>query len=148
MTMIVEELRRADRFIAVEPISSTFGQTEATIINLSIGGAQITHPVPLRIGTMARLSFKRGDASVLTQARVLWSHAAPGTGGKLVYRSGLKIEAVDPQYAMALNFLIRAGIIRQDCDSLERKRKRDLEREEKKKSGPRIMIPTSEPPPL
>jgi len=146
MTMTVEELRKADRFEAAEPISGSFGPAEATVVNLSINGAQISHPQPLRIGTGGRLVFKRGDVSVAVQARVLWSHAAPGTGGKLVYRSGLKIEAVDPQYAMAVNSLIRAGAIRQDLESLERKRKRDEEREEKKKSGPR-MISSSEPPP-
>jgi hypothetical protein len=146
MTLTVEELRKADRFVAVEPISGTFGQAEATVVNVSIGGVQISHPQPLRIGTTARLNFRHGDVVVTTHARVLWSHAAPGTGGKLVYRSGLKIEAVDQQYAMALNSLIRAGVIRQDLESLDRKRKRDQEREEKKKSGPRF-IPTSEPPP-
>lgn len=148
MTMSVEELRKADRFVSVEAIAGTFGPTETTIVNLSISGAQITHPAPLRIGTVARLAFKRSEASVNAQARVLWSHAAPGAGGKLIYRSGLRIEAVDPQYAMALNALIRAGVIRQDIDSLERKRKRDMEREEKKKSGPKpLLVPTSEPPP-
>ena len=147
MNMTVEELRKADRFVAVEPIAGTFGPTEASVVNVSISGAQITHPLPLRIGTVGRLAFKKGDAAVATQARVIWSHAAPGAGGKLVYRSGLKIEAVDPQYAMALNSLIRAGAIQQDLDSLERKRKRDQEREEKKKSGPRA-IPISEPPPV
>ena len=146
MTMTVEELRRADRFVAVEPISGTFGPTDASVVNVSIGGVQITHPLPLRIGTVGRLAFSRGDTVVSTQARVLWSHAAPVTGGKLVYRSGLRIEAVDPQYAMALNSLIRAGAIRQDLDSMERKRKRDQEREEKRKSGPKpLMVPTSEP---
>jgi hypothetical protein len=47
---------------------------------------------------------------------------------------------------MAINSLIRAGVIRQDLESMDKKRKRMIEREEKKKSGPK-MIPTSEPPP-
>ena len=64
-----------------------------------------------------------------------------------MYRTGLKIEAVDPQYALALNTLIRAGLLQQELDSMERKKKRDEEREEKKKSGPR-PIPSSEPPPV
>jgi PilZ domain len=144
--MSVEELRKTDRFVIVEPFPATFGAFEATVINVSIGGVQISHPQPIRIGTMARLSFSKGDAVVVTQARVLWSHVAPSAGGKLLYRSGLKIEAVDPQYALALNTLIRAGIARQDLESLDRKRQRDEEREAKKKSGPRF-IPTSEPPP-
>lgn len=144
--MQVEELRKTDRFTALEPIDGTFGPAEALVLNVSIGGAQISHPIPIRIGTTGRLAFRRGDVVVTTQARVLWSHVAPGPGGKLVYRSGLKIEAVDPSYAMAINSLIRAGAIRQDLDSMDKKRKRMIEREEKKKSGPK-MIPTSEPPP-
>lgn len=144
--MQVEELRKTDRFTALEPIAGTFGPGEASVLNLSIGGAQISHPTPIRIGTTGRLAFRRGDVIVTTQARVLWSHVAPGPGGNLVYRSGLTIEGVDPSYAMAINSLIRAGAIRQDLDSMDRKRQRMIEREEKKKSGPK-MIPTSEPPP-
>lgn len=144
--MQVEELRKTDRFVAVEPIAGTFGPTDASVLNISIGGAQISHPIPIRIGTTGRLAFRRGDVIVATQARVLWSHVAPGPGGKLMYCSGLRIEAVDPSYAMAINSLLRAGAIRQDLDSMDKKRKRMIEREEKKKSGPKV-IPTSEPPP-
>lgn len=144
--MVIEELRKTDRFVVQQPIAGTFGATEATLVNVSISGAQITHALPMRIGTTARLSFRHGDAVILIQGRVLWSHVAPGNGGKLMYHSGLKIDSADPQYALALNTLIRAGAIRQDIESLDRKRKRDEEREAKKKSGPRF-IPTSEPPP-
>ncbi len=144
--MQVEELRKTDRFVVLEPIAGTFGAAEASVLNLSIGGAQISHALPIRIGTAGRLAFQRGDVVVTTQARVLWSHVAPGPGGKLVYCTGLRIEAVDPSYAMAINSLIRAGVIRQDLESMDKKRKRMIEREEKKKSGPK-MIPTSEPPP-
>lgn len=144
--MVVEELRKTDRFAAVEPIAGTFGPADASVADLSVGGAQITHAQPIRIGTTGRLTFRRGDVAVNTHARVIWSHVAPGPGGQLVYRSGLKIETVDASFAMAINSLIRAGAIHQTIDSLDRKRERMIEREEKKKSGPK-MIPTSEPPP-
>lgn len=144
--MVIDELRKADRFVVQEPLAGTFGAAEATLMNVSIGGAQIAHALPLRIGTAGRLSFRRGDAVIAIQARVLWSHLTPGPGGKLMYRSGLKIEGADAQFALALNTLIRAGVVRQDLESLDRKRQRDMEREQKKKSGPRI-IPTSEMPP-
>ena len=144
--MVVDELRKSDRFVAVEPITGTFGAAEATIVNLSIGGAQISHAQPIRIGTMARLSFRKGDAIVATQGRVLWSHVGPGPGGKLVYRSGLKMEGVDSSYALALNTLIRAGLIRQDMESMDKKRQRIAEKEAQRKSGQRF-IPSSEPPP-
>jgi PilZ domain len=144
--MVIEELRKADRFSAVESISGTFGAAEVSVVNLSISGAQISHSQPIRIGTVARLAFSRGDAVVAISARVLWSHVAPSANGKLSYRSGLKLEGADAQYALALNTLIRSGAIRQDLDSMDRKRKREEEREAKKKSGPK-MIPVSEPPP-
>jgi hypothetical protein len=144
--MVIEELRKADRFTVVDSISGTFGAAEASVLNLSISGAQISHAQPIRIGTVARLAFRQGDAVVTTQARVLWSHVAPSGNGKLLYRSGLKIEGADSQYALALNTLIRAGAIRQDLDSMDRKRQREAEREAKKKTGPKL-IPISEPPP-
>lgn len=141
--MVIEELRKADRFVVVDPINATFGPAaEAVLCNLSLGGVQITHDQPIRIGTLARLAFRRGDVMVATQARVIWSHVAPAKGGKLLYRSGLRIEAADPQYAMAINSLLRGGAIRQDLDSLEKKREREAQREEKKKSGPKA-IPTA-----
>ena len=144
--MVVEELRKTDRFVAVDPIAATFGAADASVVNLSIAGAQISHAIPIRIGTIGRLSFRRGDVVVTTQARVLWSHVGPSPGGKLIYKTGLRIEAVDPLYAMAINSLIRSGHLRQELDSLDRKKKRLMEREEKKKSGPKVL-PISEPPP-
>lgn len=144
--MVVEELRKTDRFAAGEPFPATFGAFDALVLNLSIGGAQVSHSQPIRIGTLARLAFRKGDAVAAIQARVLWSHVIPAAGGKLIYRTGLKIETADAQYALALNTLIRAGVVQPDLDSLDRKRKRDQEREEKKKSGPKA-IPVSEPPP-
>lgn len=140
--MTVEELRKADRFLVIEPIAGTYGPADASVVNISVAGAQISHSQPIRIGTTGRLAFRRGDVVVATQARVIWSHVAPGPGGKLVYRSGLKIEAVDPQYAMAINSLLRSGAIRQDLDSLDKKREREVAREEKRKSGPK-SIPTA-----
>ena len=139
--MVIEELRKADRFAVTDPITVTFGPAEGTLLNLSISGAQITHPQPIRIGTVGRLAFRRGDVVVTTQARVVWSHVVPSAGGKLTYRSGLRIEAADPQYAMAINSLLRAGVIRQDLDSLDKKREREHQREEKRKSGPKPLHP-------
>lgn len=140
--MTVEEFRKADRFVVVDPITGTFGPADASVLNLSLAGAAISHGQPIRIGTLGRLAFRRGDIIVATQARVIWSHVVPGTGGKLIYRSGLRIEAADPQYAMAINSLIRSGTIRQDLDSLERKREREMAREAKRNSGPK-SIPTA-----
>ena len=143
MSTDVVDLRKGDRFHVVEPITGSFGAAEIAIVNLSVTGAQISHPQPLRIGTRAKLWFKRGDITIATQAHVVWSHLVTA-GGAMVYRSGIKLEAPDAQFAMAINTFLRSGVIRQDMESLEKKRARMAERELQRKSQVR-NIPTSEP---
>lgn len=145
MTTEVVDLRRGDRFNVIEPLTGTFGPAEVAVVNLSIGGAQISHPQPLRIGTHGKLWFRRGEVSVTVHATVVWSHLAPSASG-MVYKSGIKLDSADPQYALALNTLVRADVIRHETDSLEKKKQRMREREEARKSQVRV-IPSSEPPP-
>lgn len=145
MTTEVIDLRRGDRFNVIEPLTGSFGPAEVAVVNLSIGGAQISHPQPLRIGTRGKLWFRRGEVSVTVHATVVWSHLAPTSGG-MVYKSGIRLDAADPQYALALNTLVRADVIRHETDSLEKKKQRMREREEARKSQVR-SIPSSEPPP-
>jgi PilZ domain len=141
MTIEIIELRKGDRFLATEQIHGTFGPAEVIVIDLSLGGAKLSHPQPLRIGTHAKLVFKRGDITASAPAVVVWSHLARAAGG-MSYISGLKLEAVEPQYAMALNALLRAGVLRKEVDSLDKKKDLLLEREQLRKSQKRI-IPTS-----
>jgi hypothetical protein len=145
MTIEVVDLRRGERFTVVEPLTGTFGPAEVALVNLSLGGVQISHPQPVRIGTRAKLSCRRGDVTILVPATIVWSHLNASAAG-MVYHSGLKLDAADPQYALAINTLMRAGIIRQDVGSLDRKKQRMQEREEARKSKIRA-IPSSEPPP-
>jgi hypothetical protein len=140
MNIEVAELRKGDRFTAVEPIPGTFGPSECVIVDLSLAGAKISHPHPLRIGTRARLWFKRGDITASVQAHVVWSHLGRTPSG-MVYRSGLRLEAADPQYALAINTFVRAGILRKDAESMDRKRERVAEREAQRKAQVRT-IPT------
>jgi hypothetical protein len=133
MTIEVIDLRKGDRFIATEPISGTFGPAEIVILDLSLGGAKLSHPLPLRIGTRGRIAYKRGDIVVSTPAHVVWSHLARTDQG-MVYQSGIKLDDTDPHYAMAINSLLRAGLLRKDVGSLERKRERLLEREQLRKT--------------
>lgn len=146
MTTDVLDLRKGDRFLVVEALTGSFGPTEVAVLNLSVGGAQISHPQPVRIGTRAKLWFRRGDVSATVLATVVWSHLASTSSG-MVYKSGLRLEAADPQYALAINTLVRSGIVRHETDSLDRKKQRMLEREEARKSQIRV-IPTSERPPV
>ncbi len=140
----VVDLRKGERFIVLEPLAGTFGASEVTITNIGLTGLQIVHAQPMRIGTRARLAFSRDDIAVATQARVVWSHLSQSANpsGKLLYNSGIRIEATDPQFALALNSLFRGGVIRPDSDSLERKRERMAQREMQRKAMLRMMPKT------
>ena len=143
--MDIEELRKAHRFVAVQPINATFGPGEAALLNLSLRGAQIAHAQPIRIGTVTKLAFRITEVAVAIQARVVWSHLAPTTGGKPTYRSGIRIEAEDPKYAMAINSLLRAGAVRQDLDSLRKKREREVLRDEKRRTAVKSIPSAGKP---
>jgi hypothetical protein len=136
----IVDLRKGERFVVIEPISGSFGGSEVTITNIGPAGLQIHHPQPLRIGTRARLSFRRGDIVIDTQARVIWSHlsSTAHSSGKLLYNTGIRIEALDQQYATAVNALFRRGYLRQDPDSLERKRQRQIAREQQRNAPPGV----------
>lgn len=145
MTPEVVDLRKGERFTVIEPLTGTFGQAEVAVVNLGLGGVQISHPQPVRIGTRAKLWCRRGDVTITTTGTVVWSHLSATSAG-MVYLSGIRLDAADPQYALAINTLVRGGVLRQELDSLDRKRQRMREREEARKSQVR-MIPNSEPPP-
>ncbi|MDP9193814.1 MAG: PilZ domain-containing protein [Acidobacteriota bacterium] len=142
MTIEIIELRKGDRFLATEQIPGTFGPAEVILIDLSLGGAKLSHPQPLRIGTRGKLAFKRGDIAASAQGVVVWSHISRAGGSSMSYVSGIKLEAVEPQYAMALNTMLRAGVLRKETDSLDKKRERMIEREQLRNSQKRV-IPTS-----
>jgi hypothetical protein len=138
----VEDLRKGDRFVPAEPLTGSFNGTEVTFANVSLAGAQILHSEPLRIGQRARLDFRGIDTAASLHARVTWSRLSQDDG-VFLYRSGLAVESADPQYARALNELIRNGTVVLDRDSLERKVQRAREREEQRRTTGQA-IPTQD----
>ena len=145
MTAEVIDLRKAERFTVVQPIDGTFGGSEMSVKNIGVTGLQIVHAHPMRIGTRARVVFRSGGVDVTTQAHLIWSHLSrtPDDSGKLLYVSGLHVDNAEPQYAAAINTLFRAGTVRPDTESMDRKRARALEREEARKSQMKVIPPTS-----
>lgn len=129
MTIEVKELRVAERYVVDPPLSASFGSFEVTVVNIGSGGVQVTHLIPLRLGSTSRLWFRIGDVNVATSARMIWSHLSktPQTNGKLLYRSGLRVE--DLEFAAVVRSLVDRGYIKPDADSLDRKRKRLIEKE-------------------
>lgn len=128
MTIEVKELRSGQRYVLDNPLSASFGSTEVHIVNISTGGVQISHPLPQRIGSTSRLWFRLGDVAVSTTGRMVWSHLSKSpSNGKMTYVSGVRVE--DPEFAASVQALVARGLVNADADSLERKRKRLLEKE-------------------
>jgi len=143
--MEIQELRSGDRYVVAEPVSGSFGATSVSILDVGMKGAGITHAQPIRIGTRGRFWFRRGDIAASAQAVVVWSHLSktPDEHGKLLYRSGLRIEE-GSQLAEALQALATRGIVRHDSDTLERKRRRIAERENERNGKPTMKVLSAE----
>src|SRR5207244_13291385 len=105
-------------------ISGSFGSDGVTMLKMADLGVQVEHAQPLRLATKARLWFKRAEISASVQGIVVWSHLShtPNEQGKLLYRTGLRIEDGGKQFTEAMELLAVRGLIRLDTDSLERKR--------------------------
>ncbi len=123
--MDLRDLRAADRYVANERLVGSFGAASVVVIDLSDQGAQIEHPQPLRLALRGRFWFRRGDISVSSQAIVMWSHLSqrPNSEGKLLYRTGLRIEEEIDGYYTALQRLVEQQIVHRDLEALNKKRK-------------------------
>jgi hypothetical protein len=133
----VTDLRKSDRFLVVEPIEGTFNGVPVGLANVSLGGVQLLHAQPIRLGTRGTLTFNRRGVGASVAVTVVWSHLAQTSEG-LRYRTGVILQQPDVPYATALNGYVRSGVIALDTESLDRKRQRELEREMKRKSGPKL----------
>ena len=147
MTPDIKDQRAIERYVVVEPLLGSFGAAGITILDIAEQGAQIEHAQPLRLASRGRLWFKRGDVSASVQAMVIWSRLSekPNVEGKLLYRSGLRVEDSQETFAPAIQALADHGVIKRDTESLARKRRKFVEREQEKSSKPSVkMIKTEE----
>jgi hypothetical protein len=142
MTSDIKDQRTIERFRVVEPLLGSFGAAAITILDIAEQGAQIEHAQPLRLASRGRLWFKRGDVSASVQALVIWSRLSekPNSDGKLLYRSGLRVEDSQETFGPAIQALADHGVIKRDTESLERKRRKFVEREHEKTSKPSIKV--------
>ena len=142
MNVQVKELREAERFVVTEAVTGSFGAAEVVVLNIGERGVKISHPQPLRIGTRGRLNFRHRNVNAAIPARVVWSHLSkdPNAGGKLVYHTGLHIEAGDTSLSAALHSMLQLGLLRQDLESLDRKRQLAEEREKRIANRPTIKV--------
>jgi hypothetical protein len=140
--MEVSELRGTERYVFAEAVEGRFGSTDVTLLNASTRGAQVAHAQPIRLGTTARLWFKRGDVSVSVQALSIWSHLSktPNEKGKYLYSTGLRIEHQASEYETALQALLDREVISPDPESLDRKRKKELAKIAERNGRPIVKL--------
>jgi hypothetical protein len=140
MTIELRELRAAERYVVLEQLPGSFGSASISVHDICEHGVQVLHAQPLRIGTTARLWFRRGTTVAASQATVIWSRLSqtPNAEGKLLYRSGVRLASADYAFVVALQELAANGILRADASSLDRKRQL-LEQREAARSGKPII---------
>ena len=139
----VSETRRATRYVALRPIRGTFGPMAVQVLDLCEGGFQIAHSESLKIGSSAMVIFDNPKTFETLQFRskVVWSKLStePSPDGKLLYRSGLRIEVMREDTREALKRLLMQ-FARPDPQSLEKKRKKVFEAAKKRATQPVLKI--------
>jgi PilZ domain-containing protein len=138
----IKDLRSIERYVVVEPLLGSFGAAAISVLDIAEQGAQIEHPQPLRLGARGRFWFKRRDVAVSMHAIVIWSRLSqtPNDEGKLLYRSGLRVDEQGESFGDAIQALADHGVIRRDTESLERKRRKLLERQQEKNAKPSVKL--------
>lgn len=139
MSSDIRDLRTIERYVVVERLQGSFGAAGISILDIAEQGAQIEHAQPLRLGSRGRLWFKRGEVSASIHAMVIWSRLSekPNDDGKLLYQSGVRLDEGE-SFAEAIQALGEQGVIRRDTESLDRKRRKLLDREQEKTAKPSV----------
>ena len=122
----IDQARSTARFISGDRIDGTFaagGNSFAvTVRDVSVNGAQIEHPNPLRPMLQGKLSA--GKLNV--RATVVWTRmSVPG-----VYRSGLRLDEALDVVAAGIRQMLADGVIRKGEDTLRERERARREREE------------------
>lgn len=138
-TQSIADARSEDRYLAQAAIDGTFGANEVVIVDVGEHGAQLRHPLPLKLGTVAKLTFTlpRSGAQVRVQGTIVWSRLAtkPDAAGRRDFFSGARIDDVEETMRQAIEQMLRSNAVRPDRSSLEKKRRMLLEKEKAKQHG-------------
>jgi len=123
----VSDTRSEDRYGVQHRLEATFGSIEVVVVDIGEHGAQVHHPVPIKLGSISRLSFVLPSSSqqVRVQGTLVWSRIAAkpdGAGGRN-YRSGIRLDDTDGTMKPAIERMVTSSAIHLDNESLEKKRK-------------------------
>jgi len=77
-------LRTAERFLLVPPITATFGASPIAVCDISEKGARFRHDRPLEAGTKSLLKIAFDSVSLALEAAIVWTHNDTATPGRFV----------------------------------------------------------------
>ncbi len=145
--MEIKELRSGERFVVTDRLTGNFNTAEVAILDVANKGVQIEHGQPVRLASEGRLSFRWYDLGVSVRGIVVWSRLSktPNHLGKYLYRSGLQIQEESGDFVSVMQTLATQGVIRQDVNSLERKRQREREKAQQREGQPTMKFVPTEP---
>jgi len=106
--------RRFPRFTVLGKVEGKIvASYEATLVNLSLGGALVEHSSMVRPGSMSQLMLPFGQEEILVTCRVVRSHLsrreARGKESVLIYQTGLEFLNAPSETLAALEELIAAA---------------------------------------
>ncbi|MGK2856400.1 MAG: PilZ domain-containing protein [Thermoanaerobaculia bacterium] len=131
--MEVSEARSEDRYRVQMRLDASFGGSDVVLVDLGEHGAQVQHPVPIKLGAIARLIFTAPSTGqqVRVQGTIIWSRisAKPDAAGKRHYASGIRIDDPEESLKELIPRLVAANVLRLDNLSLDKKRKALLDKE-------------------
>ncbi|MBI2214556.1 MAG: PilZ domain-containing protein [Acidobacteria bacterium] len=135
----VADARTEDRYVAQTTLEGTFGSSEVAIVDIGEHGAQMRHPVPIKLGAIARLTFSvpTETRQVRAQGTVVWSKLATkaDASGKRDFFSGLRLDDSDGVIKEAIERLVSTNALRPDRNSLEKKKRMLAEKEKARQHG-------------
>ncbi|MBI3007396.1 MAG: PilZ domain-containing protein [candidate division NC10 bacterium] len=86
---------------------------EATLVNLSLGGALVEHSSMVRLGSMSQLMLPYGNGEIRVNCRVVRSalnrRESRGRDSAVIYQTGLEFLNPSPDTLSALEKLITAS---------------------------------------
>ncbi|HEU5393857.1 MAG TPA: PilZ domain-containing protein [Candidatus Methylomirabilis sp.] len=106
--------RRFPRFTVLGKVEGKIvASYEATLVNLSLGGALVEHSSMVRPGSMSQLMLPFAQGEILVTCRVVRSHLsrreARGKESVLIYQTGLEFLNPSSETRAALEELIAAA---------------------------------------
>ena len=106
--------RRFPRFAVLGKVEGKIvASYEATLVNLSLGGALVEHSSMVRPGSMSQVLLPYGNGEILIACRVIRSHLSRretrGPASVVVYQTGLEFLNPSPDILAALEELLTAS---------------------------------------